>query len=335
MVSFVIRRLAAAIGVLVALVAVLFVLQWSSGLNPARVMLGSHASSEAVAALEDKLGYNDPVLTQFTRYLGRALSGDLGISVTTRGPVVDDLARYLPATMELVTVGMALALVLGFLLGISTAVFGSTLNSYRYTLIAGSATPPFLLAVILILAFGVWWGVLPTNGRSDSDIDGSGPTGLLLVDTLTHGDLVGFHDAVMHLFLPAVCVALTPAVAIGRVLRTSITRSMESGYAQTARAIGLSEAQIVKRHALRNSLNDVLAIIGLQIGMVFAGVVVIETVFGWPGLGTYASQSIPNADFPAIAGVTLIIGALYIVLNATVDVLQGVIDPRIVMADST
>ncbi|KWX66125.1 ABC transporter permease [Mycobacterium sp. NAZ190054] len=329
MTRYVARTAGFGVAVLLALIAIVFALQHVSGLNPARALLGANASSEAVAAKEHELGYDRPITVQFLNYVGDALQGDLGISVTTRGPVTADIARYLPATLELAIAAVALALVLGLVLGAAAVLGGARFGWIRYLLISGSSAPPFLLAIGLILVFGVWTGMLPTSGRVTDANLATGPTGLLLVDTVLGLDAAGFLDALRHLVLPAVCVALAPAVAIGRVLRNSPEDTFNSEYAQTARAIGLSDLQILRRHALRNSLNDVLAVAAFQIGAMFAGVVVVETVFSWPGLGLYASQSIPNADFPAIAGITLVIGTAYVAINAISDVLQSVIDPRI------
>lgn len=173
--------------------------------------------------------------------------------------------------------------------------------------------------------------MVPANGRTGIANPPDGPTGLLTVDGLIRGrfDVVG--DALHHLILPAFVIALGPAVAIGRVLRSSLLGDVDSDYARTARAKGLSESQIMARHVLRNSVGSALSMTGLQIGLMFSGVLVIEQVFGWPGIGQYIAQSIPVADFPAIAGVTLMLGALYVVINTVVDLLQAVADPRIAL----
>jgi peptide/nickel transport system permease protein len=154
---------------------------------------------------------------------------------------------------------------------------------------------------------------------------------MIVVDALLHGQIATMWDGIVHLILPAFCVAIGPAVSIGRVLRGSLQAAMKSDFVRTARAKGLQERVILFRHALRNSLSAALSMTGLQVGLMFAGVVVVETVFAWPGIGLYTDQSIPQADFPAIAGVTLVLGAGYVVINALVDILQAVIDPRVAL----
>jgi peptide/nickel transport system permease protein len=157
----------------------------------------------------------------------------------------------------------------------------------------------------------------------------TGPTKLLTVDSIIHGRFDVFTDSINHLVLPALCIAIGPAVAIGRVLRSSILSAMRSDYVRTARAKGLKERAVLVKHALRNSSGAALSMTGLQVGLMFAGVVVIESIFAWPGMGFYTVQSIPRLDFPAIAGVTLLLGAAYVVVNTAVDLLQGVADPRL------
>jgi peptide/nickel transport system permease protein len=162
-----------------------------------------------------------------------------------------------------------------------------------------------------------------------SQFSDAGPTGFLLFDSLTHGDPNQWWDAVRHIVLPAFVLALGPAVAIGRVLRSSLLDIMRQDYVRTARAKGLSERIVVLRHALRNASGPALSMAGLQVGLLLAGVVVVELVFAWPGLGLYAQQSIQQADFPAIIGITLVLGIAYVVINAVVDILQLVADPRL------
>jgi peptide/nickel transport system permease protein len=149
---------------------------------------------------------------------------------------------------------------------------------------------------------------------------------------LLHGDIHGFTDAVGHLILPGLCVAILPAVSIGRVLRSSLVTNLRSDYVRTARSKGLREVAILWRHAVRNSAGPALSMGGLQVGLMFAGVVVIESIFAWPGIGLYTVQSIPRSDFPAIAAVTIVLGAGYVVVNTVVDILQGIADPRIALS---
>ncbi|WP_024446620.1 ABC transporter permease [Mycolicibacterium iranicum] len=329
--TFVATRLGAMVLILIALTGVMFVLQNISPLDPVKAQLGAQASQEAVAARREALGLNDPVLVQFWNYLTGAVTGDLGTSYRTRHPVLSDLGDFFPATLELALYGIAVAIVLAILLAFSTTLKWRGSAMLRAVLFTGSSAPMFLLGILGLLVFYKTLGWVPANGRIGIANPPDGPTGLLTVDGLIRGrfDVVG--DALHHLILPAFVIALGPAVAIGRVLRSSLLGDVDSDYARTARAKGLSESQIMARHVLRNSVGSALSMTGLQIGLMFSGVLVIEQVFGWPGIGQYIAQSIPVADFPAIAGVTLMLGALYVVINTVVDLLQAVADPRIAL----
>ncbi len=189
--------------------------------------------------------------------------------------------------------------------------------------------PAFLLAVAGILLFYQHLGWLPATGRTSYANAPTGPTGFLTVDGLLAGRPAVTLDALSHLLMPALAVAAVPAVSIGRVLRSSLIGGMGSDYVRTARAKGLSEPRIVVGHVLRNCLGAALSMTGLQVGLMFAGVLVVEQVFAWPGIGQYMAQSIPAADFPAIGGVTLLLGVVYVAVNTIVDVLQALADPRI------
>jgi peptide/nickel transport system permease protein len=196
-------------------------------------------------------------------------------------------------------------------------------------MLGAASAPSFLLALlgILVLSGRLHW--LPATGDTGYSNAPTGPTGLVVLDGLLHGQPAVMWDGLVHLILPAICIAFGPAVSIGRVLQGSLESTLRSDFVRTARAKGLGERTVVVRHALRNSVTAALSMTGLQLGLMLAGVVVIETVFAWPGIGLYVDQSIPSADFPAIAGVTLVLGVIYVLINTVVDILQAVADPRI------
>jgi len=327
--TFVATRLCATVAILVALTAVMFVLQHISPLDPVKAQLGAQASAGAVAARRAALGLDDPISVQFWHYLTGAATGDLGTSYRTRHPVLSDLGDFFPATLELALYGLAIALLLAMLLAFSTTLKWPGAGVLRAVLFTGSSAPMFLLGILGLLVFYKTLGWVPANGRIAIAGPPDGPTGLLTVDGLLHGRPDVALDALHHLILPALVVALGPAVAIGRVLRSSLLGDIDSDYARTARAKGLSEPAIMARHVLRNCVGAALSMTGLQVGLMFSGVLVVEQVFGWPGIGQYIAQSIPVADFPAIAGVTLMLGALYVFVNTVVDLLQAAADPRI------
>lgn len=327
--TFIASRLVATVAILVALTGIMFVLQHISPLDPVKAQMGAQASAEAVAARREALGLNEPMLTQFWNYLTSAVQGDLGTSYRTRHAVASDLGDFLPATLELALCGIAVALLLAVLLAFSTTLNWRGAGLLRAVLFTGASAPMFLLGILGLIVFYQQLGWVPANGRIGVANPPVGPTGLLTVDGLLHGRFDVFVDALHHLILPALVIAIGPAVAIGRVLRSSLLSDIDSDYARTARAKGLSESAIMARHVLRNSVGAALSMTGLQVGLMFAGVLVIEQVFGWPGIGQYIAQSIPVADFPAIAGVTLMLGALYVLINTVVDLLQAAADPRI------
>ncbi len=329
MISFVAKRLLSMVLILLALTAVVFLLQQVSHTDPAHAYLGANASQQAIAQERHVLGYDQPLIDQYLHYVGRAVQGNLEVSLRTRRPVATDIGTFLPATAELAVAGLALALVLGALLGLGSTGRWRGASAFRVVLLSGASIPSFLLALVLILLLNGKVHLLPATGDTGYTNAPTGPTGIVVIDTLLHGQLNMFGDALRHLILPAFCVALGPAVSIGRVLKGSLETAMGADFVRTARAKGLTERVVLFRHALRNSLSAALSMTGLQVGLMFAGIVVIETIFAWPGIGLYTDQSIPPADFPAIAGVTLVLGVGYVLINAVVDLLQAVVDPRV------
>ena len=323
---FLLRRSAAAIVLLLLLTLIVFVLQTISPGDPVKASLGANASPAAVAAERERLGLNDPVIVRYVRFVGDAVQGDLGTSLRTHRPVMDDLRDFLPATVELVGMAFLIALLMAILFAFSGALRWPGGGAYRTLLLVGATAPPFLLGLGGIILFYSQLGWLPASGRGPDD---AGPTGLLVLDSLLHGNLADANDALKHLLLPAAVLAIAPAIAIGRIFRSSIETTVRADHVRTARSKGLTERDVLSRHVVRNALNPALSMAGLQLGFIFAGVVVVEQVFSWAGIGNYLASSIQVSDFPAIAGVTLILGAVYIVSNAVVDILQVVVDPRI------
>jgi peptide/nickel transport system permease protein len=329
MIQLIAQRLAAAVAIILLLSAGMFFLQTISPLDPVHAMLGSSASHAAVVAQRHRLGLDLPLPNQYLRYVSGLVHGDLGTSYRTRRPVGVDLRSFVPATAELSLFALVVALVLAGVLAVATTLRWPGAGLFRVLLFAGASTPTFLLAIAGILIFYQHLGWLPATGRSIyTDAPGS-PTGFVTIDGLLAGRADVTLDGLRHLLLPGLAIAVGPAVSIGRVLRSSLAGGMRSDYARTARAKGLSELRVLLGHVLRNCVGAALSMTGLQVGLVFAGVVVIEEVFGWPGIGQYAAQSIPVADFPAIAGVTLLLGVGYVAINTIVDILQAVADPRI------
>jgi peptide/nickel transport system permease protein len=323
------KRLLATVPILLFLTLVVFLLNDASKLDPARAKLGAGARPAQLAAVRHELWLDRPLPARFLHYDEQLLQGNLGDSLVTHRPVAEDLRSALPATIELTVAAGLLAVVLALVIGISSGLASRGSTAFRYMMIAGASLPVFLVALGGIYIFYGKLNWLPATGQTSYPDAPTGPTQFLLIDSLLAGEPAVFWDAVQHLILPAVSLAIVPAVAVGRILRSSMFENLDSDYVRTARAKGLAERGVIIHHVLRNSLTPALAMLGLQLGIMFSADVVVESIFAWPGIGQYAAQSIPEGDFPVIGAVTLIVGAAYVLINAFVDVLQGVADPRI------
>lgn len=326
---FFVVRLLGALGVLGALVTVIFVLQIAVPGDPVRASVGVNASDEVVEAERDRLGLDEPLPTQYLNYLAQAAQGNFGESLRTGRDVREDISAFLPATLELAGFSILIAALGGLLIGILAVVSSRFAAPARLLFVAGASVPSFLLALILVYVFYFKLGWLPLSGRTSIATAPQGPTGLLLVDSVLHARPDVFVDAVRHLLLPALALALVPAVAIGRVLRSSLIEVYRADYIRTLHAKGLAPRSVLWRHALRNAASAPLTMAGLQLGLLLGGVVIVEAVFAWPGIGLYLNQSIEFQDLRAIAGVTLVVGAGYILVNTLVDLAQAAADPRI------
>lgn len=326
---FLLVRGAGALAVLFVLITLVFVLQSVVPGDPVRARVGANASSETVARERTRLGLDRPLPAQYVSYVGDAVRGNLGQSIRTSRSVISDVGRFLPVTLELVAAAMALAIMLGGLLGVAAATASRGSGVLRTLFLSGASAPTFLLGFLFIYVFYLQLGWFPASGQVGVSDAPEGPTRLLVLDGLLAGRPSVSFDALQHLVLPAVSLALLPAVAIGRVLRSSLVEVFEADYVRTARAKGLRPRTVLTHHALRNAMSAPLTMTGLQLGLMLGGVVVIETIFAWPGIGLYTNQSIAAGDLPAIAGVTLVLAAIYVVVNVLVDVGQAALDPRI------
>jgi len=329
MIAFVLRRVVAMVVVLLVLAAIVFALQEISPVEPVRVKVGEAASKSVVEAERKRLGYDDPLPQRYLDYVEGAAQGNLQTSLRTRQPVASDIGHYLPASIELVLAALVIGVPLSLLFGIAGALRLRGSGVLRTVLFVLAAAPAFLLGIAGILIFyrDLHW--LPASGRTSIINPPTGPTGLLVIDGLLRGEPNVTVNSLEHLVMPAFALALVPAVAVGRVLRGSLMANLRTEQVRAARARGLSRWRIVSRHGLRNAAGPTLAMGGLMFGVVFSGLTIVETVFAWPGIGLYVAQSIPKGDFPAIGGVTLLVGAAYVIINTTVDLLQGLADPRI------
>jgi ABC-type dipeptide/oligopeptide/nickel transport system permease component len=314
---------------LLGLVLLVFAISHVIPSDPARVMAGENAPPEQVAALREKFGLDRPLPVQFVRYVTDVARGNMGISLFTQRPVADDLLARLPATLELALYAIVIAIIAGVPLGVIAALRRNSLLDHvvRVITVAGLAMAAFWLAILLQLLFSMWLGLTPVQGR----IDGWGPdpiTGFYTLDAALRGDWATLGQALRYLALPTLTLALPAMATIVRFTRAGVLNVMSSNFVFYQAAMGIPRRRVVWKYILRSALIGTLTQIGLIFGNLIAGAVVVETVFDWPGLGSFAVSSILQSDYNAIMSFTLFIGAVFILVNLLVDVAQAVLDPR-------
>jgi peptide/nickel transport system permease protein len=335
MLRFTAYRVALGAIVVVGVVILTFLIARVIPGDPAVIYAGPHPTPELVAQAREQLGLNDPVPVQLTNYIGGILSGDWGTSYRTRRPVLSDLGTAVPASIELVVVGLIMALAAGVPLGMVSARFRGSAPDVLVRLLAvvSVSVPVFWMALILQLLFAQKLGLLPVAGEYDPTLHDTHPlrdiTGMPLVDALVTGNLTVFWSALTHLILPALVVAAYPAGLIARMTRASLLDTLGESHIRMVRSLGFGQRTVFGRYALRPALNPIVQVTALVFAYSLANTFLVEAVFNWPGLGSYAANSIQALDTPAVVGVTLIVALLYVVLNLVVDLLQATIDPRI------
>lgn len=328
--EIVFSRLVWLIPTLLGLIVVVFVISNVVPTDPARIVAGENATQEQIAALRQKMGLDEPLIVQFGYYLRDLATGDMGRSLYTQRAISSDLLHRLPATLELTFAAMILAIGLGVPLGVVSAIRRNSLidQILRLVSIAGLAVASFWLAMELQMYFSTKLGWTPLNGR----ISGFGPqpiTGFLVIDSILRRDWDSLEDALHHLILPAVTLALPAAATLVRFTRAGVLEVVNSNFVLYETAMGFPRSLIVWKYVLRNALISTVTQIGLVFGALFAGAVVVEAVFDWPGLGTYAVQSILQSDTKAILGFSLLVGLVFVLVNLAVDVVHTFIDPRV------
>ena len=330
MLKFVVRRLLLLIPILLGLSFLVFL--WIRALpgGPAEALLGERATPEAIAQIEHDYGLDKPIPVQYWDYLNTTAAGDLGTSVTTRRPVTDELKQRFPATIELALAAMLFSL-LGIPLGFVAAKhYGGPIDNASLVLsLIGVSIPVFFLAILLKYVFAVKLGWLPTTGRVDARIDFDHPTNFYLIDALWTGDMSIFWDVVKHLILPAIALGSIPLAIIARITRAAVLDVQNEDYVRVARAKGLSPREVDINHVLRNALLPITTIIGLQTGLLLSGAVLTETVFAWPGMGTWLVDAIRGRNFPVLQGGILFVSLVFVLVNLLVDLTYGLINPRI------
>jgi peptide/nickel transport system permease protein len=334
MLRFVVRRLLLLVPVLIGLSLLVFL--WIRALpgSPAEALLGERATPETVAQAREQYGLDDPIYVQYWRYVQTIGSGDLGTSITTHRAVTDEIKDRFPATVELTVAAMLFAISIGIPLGFLAAKrYGGILDNASLVLsLIGVSIPIFFLALILKYVFAVRLGWLPTVGRQDVLIDAEHPTNFYVLDGIVTGNWAAAWDALQHLILPAIALGSIPLAIIARITRASVLDVQNEDYVRTARAKGLAPGVVDRRHIFRNALLPISTIVGLQVGLLLSGAILTETVFAFPGLGTWIQQAIEDRNYPVIQGGVLFVAVVVVVVNLLVDVSYGLLNPRIRLA---
>jgi peptide/nickel transport system permease protein len=333
---YLLRRLAQAAIVVAGVVLLTFAVARIVPGDPATAYAGPRATQAELEKVRREFGLDKPAVVQLGDYAVGIVTGDWGTALHTRRPVLDDLGRVVPPTLELVLCAMLVALALGIPLGLVAARRGGIADAaVRLFATLSVSAPVFMLALVLQWLFFQKLGVLPVAGEYDPKLDYTSPltlyTHMTLVDSLLTGNWPIFTSALQHLVLPCLAVAAYPLGAIAMMTRASVLQELGEDHVRMARALGFSERTVVGRMALRPALNPVVSLVALMFAYAIVNTFLVEEIFNWPGLGSYAVDSIKALDVPAIIGVTLFVAVVYVLLNLAVDLAQAWLDPRIAL----
>ncbi len=331
MIKYIIKRLLMLIPVLIGVSIIVFFLLRVCAPDPAPVVLGQHATEQSMQEWRDANGLNDNIIIQYWNFIKGAVTGDFGESYYTNNSVLNEIGSRFPATIEIAIFAIIVATVFGILIGVVAAVKKNSIidNASMVLSLVGVSIPIFWLGILFIILFVKILGWLPASGRIDAMLRPEGGTGFYLIDTLVQGDFEAFKNALWHLILPGVTLALYTLAIISRMTRSSMLDALNQDYIRTARSKGISEGKVVIKHGLRNALMPIVTVIGLQFGALLGGAVLTETVFAWPGIGSYTVECITKSDFPVIQAVVLIIATIFVLMNLIVDIIYAFLDPRI------
>ncbi|MGV8853056.1 MAG: ABC transporter permease [Devosia sp.] len=325
------KRLGTSLIVLLGVSLLIFAIARVIPGDPARIALGPNSSAEQVLQLRQKLHLDENFFTQYGYFLSDLMHGDLGISLYTNRPVIQDIAQFLPATLELVFVSGLMMVLIGLPLGVLSARYrGSWIdNLIRIVTLLGVSAPSFVWAVILMLVFAFFLPLFPIAGRLTDTLSIPSITGFMLIDGLLAADLQAWSNAAWHLVLPAFALALSGIGQAARLTRSNMIDTYDKPYIEMARSYGFAEKRIASRYAFRPSLIPSLTIIGLDFAAMLGNAFLVESVFGWPGLSRYGVAVILRKDLNAIVGTVLVISAMFLIVNVVVDLLIVAINPRI------
>jgi peptide/nickel transport system permease protein len=334
MVRFAVRRLLLLVPILLGLSILVFL--WIRALpgSPAESLLGERATPESIARIRAQYGLDKSIVLQYWDYLKTVGRMDLGVSIGSRRPIIDEIGQRFPATIQLAVAAMAFAVCLGIPLGVVAARRKGSLvdQASLVTSLLGISIPIFFLALILKWIFSVTLGWLPTVGQISVLIDVPHPTNFYALDAIIAGNAGALWDVIKHLILPAVALGSIPLAIVARITRAAVLDVRNEDYVRTARAKGLAPLIVERRHVLRNAMLPVATVIGLQVGLLLSGAILTETVFAYPGIGTWLQRAIVNRDYPVLQGGILFVAVVVVVVNLIVDLSYGLLDPRIRLA---
>ncbi|MBZ0286114.1 MAG: ABC transporter permease [Anaerolineae bacterium] len=334
---YLLRRILFIIPILFGITLVAFLIAHAVPADPINANLPPNALNdpEIIAAFRERWGLDKPPIEQYLTYLGNLLQGDLGTSIKTRQSIVDDIRKFLPATIELATFSIVVGIAMGIGFGIVSAIWRDSWVDYvvRVFSLIGVSFPVFLLALIGLQVLYVQFELVSGPGRLDVVMRAPpSATGLMLIDSVLAGRWDAFSNAVSHLILPSLVLGSYVSGLIARITRSSLLEVLGMDYIRTARSKGIRERFVIGRHALRNALIPVVTVIGLSYGNLLSGAVLTESIFAWPGIGRYMFRASTSQDFPAIMGISILIALIYVGVNFVVDILYYFLDPRISLA---
>jgi len=329
--NYLIKRLAGTVPVILLISLLVFSLIHAAPGDPTLMLLGEEATAEDVARAKERWGLDQPFYVQYVKFLSSVLRGDFGKSFKFAEPVTNVIKQRLPATLELALFSILIAIFLAIPLGVWA---GAKPNSWIDNLgttfgLFGISMPSFWLAIMLILLLAGILNVLPTSGRSTYGVAGPEITGFYLIDSLMQKNWKAVHDALSHIFMPALALGVNMLGILMRVTRSAVLEVMNEEYVTTARAKGLAEKNVVWRHVTTNALIPVITVVGLELGTLLSGSIIVETVFSWPGSGSLLITALNARDYPLVTGLVMTYTAAFVLINLIIDGLYAVVDPRI------
>jgi len=332
MLAFLLRRIVLIVPTFIGVTLLAFALIHLIPGDPVENISGERGMDPARRErLLHEFGLDKPLPVQYIEYVGQVLRGNLGTSLTTHEDVSTEFLTLFPATIELAFFALLFSVIVGLPAGIVAAIKRNTVADYAVmgVSLTGYSMPIFWWALLLILFFSVYLGWTPVSGRISVEYDVPATTGFMLIDTLRSGDFGAFRSALSHLILPSIALGTIPLAVIARMTRSSMLEVLREDYVRTARAKGLPRWQVIVVHALRNALIPVITVIGLQVGLLLSGAILTETIFSWPGVGNWLIHGVQSRDYPVVQGGILLVATIVITVNLIVDMLYGVINPRI------